>query len=471
MQAHHRGLVFGALLLGCGDDTVQPAPLAEVCGAAAPHRVLALDADAAVLTGVPNLVRLEDRIYYIAGAGELGETGPEPRDATVYATGPCGEDPVVVADDVWRVFVDANFPGAVLGCRGALSGDLVELDPTGATPPRLLLADGCGMSFTDHGLLHREARSPSSVRLQIYPYPIAADDQPMVLFDDLAPTTPSSFTRRDDEVLALTPGSDLVRISLVDGDVAFEQSEVRRFELSNDGRFLVWQDFQITGGEPDGPAGAIFVRDLVDGGDTELADSGFARGLPMLLSRDLIQIWLSQSRTRLVALPSLTVHDLSSDQTVYFKVSDGRYLTSTGTQYALLDLDSGESTTVLDEPGFRKLGPEHIDLWQGHYPSDRADAPLWRHFYDGREPVQLAERVGGVFRELGDHRTVTIVELDEQWRGTFIVVDPHTLAEHHIDDHVTSLSVALGDPFGPGTLTYAVTDGDRSGIWIVRLAE
>ena len=192
----------------------------------------------------------------------------------------------------------------------------------------------------------------------------------------------------------------------------------------------------------------------------------------MMFSGDLIQIWIAEDQTRLVALPSLTVHDIYPAQTVYLKLDDGRYLTSNGSQDSLLDLGTGEATTVLNEPGFRKMNPDHIDLWQGHYPpGDREDAPLWRFYYDGREPLQLAERVSGVFRELADGRTITVVDLDEQWLGSFVAVEPGTLAELHIDDQVASISPALGDgaPFGPDTLAYAVSDGDRSGVWIARL--
>ena len=74
-----------------------------------------------------------------------------------------------------------------------------------------------------------------------------------------------------------------------------------------------------------------------------------------------------------------------------------------------------------------------------------------------------------MFRDIGDH-VVTTLELDEQWLGTFVIVDPSTLTELHIDDRVASISPALhdGEPFGPDILAYAVSDADRSGVWIVR---
>jgi len=469
----HLVSLIGVHVIGCGDDVVQPAALAEVCGTAEPHRVLELEADEFLVVGAPSITRLGDRVYYVVGTGMLGEYGQVPQAATAYSTGPCGEDPTVIASDVWRVFEDPGFPGLTLGCRGSASGDLVELDTTGATAPRLLLAGGCGMTFTDLGLLRLEPQISESVRLLFYPHPIAPWDRPMVLFEGAAPETAGSFALSGDEVLTLTPESDLIRVSLLDGGVAFEQSAVRRFEISRDGRFLVWQNFQINGGDPEWPAGNVFVRDLVEGGDTLLAESGFAYGLPMMLSGDLIQVWLDQNQTRLVSLPSLTVHDIYSAQTVFSKLPDGRYLASSGSQNSLLDLPTGELTTVLDEPGFRKMGPDHIDLWKDHYPiADRASAPLWRYYYDGSDPLQLAERVSSVFRETSGGRTVTTVDLDEQWLGTFVVVDPETLTELYIDDRVSSNSPALSDggPFGPDTLAYAVSDGDRSGVWIVRPA-
>ena len=278
--------LFGILVVGCGDDvaqTAQPAPLAEVCGAAEPRRVLKLDADAVLVAGAPTITRLGERVYYIAGTGAVGEYGPVPQNATVYSTGLCGEDPTVIAVDVWRVFQHSSFPGLTLGCQGSASGDLVELDTTGATPPRLLLAGGCGMTFTDLGLFHLEPETPESARLLLFPHPISPGDQPMVLLEGAAPEAVGSFALGDDEILTLTTEADLVRVSLLDGDVAIEQSAVRRFEVSRDGRFLVWQDYQVTGGAPERPAGSIFVRDRVEGGDTLLAESGFARNVSMTL--------------------------------------------------------------------------------------------------------------------------------------------------------------------------------------------
>ncbi len=119
-----------------------PGPLELDCGAAEPHRVLELNAEAVLVAGGPTITRLGERLYYIAGTSKIGEDGPVAQDATVYSTGPCGEDPAVIASDVWRVFKDPSFPGLTLGCRGSASGDLVELDTTGATGPRLLLAAG-----------------------------------------------------------------------------------------------------------------------------------------------------------------------------------------------------------------------------------------------------------------------------------------------------------------------------------------
>jgi len=471
-----RASLLGIFAIACGDDTAQPtqpAPLAEVCGAAEPHRVLSLDADEILLFSPVGIRRLADRLYYIVGTAMLGEDGPVAQDATVHSAGPCGEDPVVIAFDVWRVFEDPHFPG-LLGCRGSASGDLVALDTTGATAPSLLLPGGCGMTFTEHGLLQSEALTSESARLLLYPYPVGPEDQPVVLFDEVAKRTVGSFTLRDDEVLTLTPESDLLRISLIDGDVAFEQSAVRRFDVSRDGRFLVWQDFQDTGGDPGLPAGKIFVRDRVEGGDTLLAESGFAYGLPMTLVGDIIQFQIAQTHTRIVSLPSLAVRDVYPAQLLHFQIADGRYVTSIGSGNSLLDLLTGEATPVVDEPGFARIGGEHIDLWPGHYPTagDRTERPLWRHYYDDREPRQLAERVSSLFRELADGRIVTTLDIDEQWLADLVVIDPGTLTELRVDERVSYLSPALndGDPFGPDTLAYAVSDGDRSGVWIVRPA-
>ena len=55
------------------------------------------------------------------------------------------------------------------------------------------------------------------------------------------------------------------------------------------------------------------------------------------------------------------------------------------------------------------------------------------------------------------------------WRGRLVLVDPDTLDERPIDERVAA-TVLVGGELGPDTVGYAVVDGERSGVWLARLA-
>lgn len=85
----------------------------------------------------------------------------------------------------------------------------------------------------------------------------------------------------------------------------------------------------------------------------------------------------------------------------------------------------------------------------------------------------LARRVELRYDRLTDGRLVTRVDLeDERARGTLVAVEPGSLDEPFIDEGVASvLGTELGDGFGDNAVMYTVDDGERSGLWLARLAE
>lgn len=102
------------------------------------------------------IARVGDRLFFITSP-RVGKAWPSANhnwmdETTVYATEPCGEEPVVVAHDVTRVFAIERWPKLALGCLNPAQ-DLVVLDPHGNAPPELLLANGCAMRWTEHGLV------------------------------------------------------------------------------------------------------------------------------------------------------------------------------------------------------------------------------------------------------------------------------------------------------------------------------
>ena len=152
------GIIALALMLGaCGEaEPLDPAALGELCGAAGPFRLLPLTPDERPVPEA-SIVRVGERIVLAIGAGEPRRDslrGPVPASTTVYALGPCGEDPVVIGRDIDRVFMVPQWPGVVLGCE-AETDDLLRLDPTGAAAPERL-ASACEATWTPAGLIHVE---------------------------------------------------------------------------------------------------------------------------------------------------------------------------------------------------------------------------------------------------------------------------------------------------------------------------
>lgn len=64
---------------------------------------------------------------------------------------------------------------------------------------------------------------------------------------------------------------------------------------------------------------------------------------------------------------------------------------------------------------------------------------------------------------------MTARDLDDQWVGTIALIDPETRTEVQIDDHVFSFSLHTFRFADDGLLTYAVRDGERSGVYVAKL--
>lgn len=462
-------LVTAILLMGCHDDAPQ-GPLSEVCGTAGPHRLLALPPDEAV-TAV-SATRIDERLYFKVGTGEpvLGNSGPYARYTAVHSTGLCGEDPLFIGEGLWSLFTNSQLPGLLLGCTGSPSGDLVVVDPTGATPPTPLLAGGCDGRFTDHGLLRFYVPFGDVVevpRLQLFPYPIGPGDEPV----ELIKADISGVVFFDDELLALDPDGDVIRVSLPRGERTIEQPNVRRFAASEDGRFLVWLDRTLTAGDEEHAAGMVIVRDRIEGRETVIAASAYSDSAP-LLRNDLITIQLDDGRQRLVVLPSLAVLDLPVARTWLSKVDDGRYLgrSTSGDEWSLLDIVAGTTTRLADDVGVASVGSDALYLTLTDLTADaRSEGPLWRYPFDGDTPKQIAERVSGRYQRLADGRLVTPLDLDDTWLGDLVLVDPATVVEHIVDERVFATFGVASGGFEPNDVVYVVSDGERSGVWLARL--
>jgi hypothetical protein len=164
----------------------------------------------------------------------------------------------------------------------------------------------------------------------------------------------------------------------------------------------------------------------------------------------------------------MTTVDLPPNTSARVRIPDGRLLISGhNAPYALFDITTG-LVQPLSDAGLAIVREDGIEVSESGCcfgPTLREEGPLWFVPWDG-ERNQLARRV--TFRsEVPDGRVLTIVDVGEDWLGSMIVVEPATLDEQVIDDHVL-FSWAGADAFE--TVVYAVEDDDRTGVWATKLA-
>lgn len=466
------------LLLSCGPEPAPPpVEVEELCGSEGPHRLLAL----APGEIVGSVTRVGDRLIYVAGPG-LDEDPiglPVPAEPTIYSTDLCGDDRVVVAEDMIPDRLYRRWPDLLFGCSKKYSGDLYLLDPLGVAEPRVVLPDGCGAGeYNEHGLYEFEPTDEADVhRLVLFPYadaPTPAFGEPIILLDRIAPFpfhhTVAFLT---DEILALDPEGTLLRVSLPGGATTIEQGAVHAVDTSSDGRYLVWQDAQSLDGDTDDPAGDIFLRDRQTGTDTLLAH-GPLHGARF--GADLVHLELGPDvGERFVSLPSLTTTDVPAGWHAQLQVADGRWIVSShevgwSAPFALVDPVTGEMTHLTDMLGPTSIGAEYLQILAGAESGSLiSTGELWRVPYDGSEPELLARRASTGFRWTWPAGpTLTVVDPFTAGFGRLIVVDHDTLAESVVDERVFAFPIA-GRVLGDDTLIYHVDDGDRSGVWAVKL--
>lgn len=488
-----------SLLPACGPEPPAPeAELGEVCGSASPFRVLELEQDEVINYGTPQ--RIADRIYYTVykrGETDPGSAFPELIDPTIWATGPCGESPVRVANGVVSISTFEIWPSVPLGCEKA-TDQIVALDPAGVETPHVIFPHAppegtCGLNRTAYGLISIESHDEEFGTLLLHPYPADPHTEtstPVVLLDSIRlRATREGGSRNDvlaifdDFVLAVTPDDALVRIDLVDGAVSLLQEHVSMFDASwSSGRYVLWQDATATAGDdPRVPEGKIFLRDQADGSDVLLHETSLAYSIfPMSLAElGIVQLGLgyfNRDPKRVFFLPELDFVDVPAELFLNAQIDEDRWIGGPlgGSSYNLINLRTGESRPLFSR------GAEHVyldadALEVAELPgccdeeTYRAEGPLWRLPLDGSEPQLLANRVTHKVRHLDDGRFVSPLDLDEQWIGTLALIDPDTQSEMRIDQQVFSFSMHTFRVEDEGLLTYSVSDGERSGVYLAKL--
>lgn len=471
----------------CGDAPLDPAMLAEHCDSTAPIRLLDLGPG----QSLGDTRQIGDRLYLT-----VGTLAPDPdssphapfSERSTWSTGLCGESPVHLADDLISVFTVDRWPDVVLGCQDGAG--IVSLDPEGAKPPHLLFpAKQCSITYadalawTDHGVVGIVDPTAPTSALRLFPFP---DDprsetpEPVTLLD--AVDTRVLIRAWPDAVHAVTSDGDLVRVDLADRSVHVEQDRVREFQYSADRRYLMWMDNNPVVDEHGNSIAVVSLRDNLTGTATALEQTSIPPS-PFAVRWADQGVLVSSGSNRVYFLPELAFVDvpngfvldnqigpLDDDRWIVFSV-----FTFTHTPgLALLDLKDGTTATLYARLN-RLLGRHQDGLLvldgaicciEGTY---RDEGSLWHVSLDGAEPRKLADRAT-TFRHLPDpQRIVTAVDLATDRRGALIVVDLETRSELRIDDHVYFGAGKLAPTDDPTVLVYAVQDGDRSGVWTVRL--
>ena len=490
---------LGAMLPSCGPEAVVHADLEEVCGAPSPVRVLELEPDQVVRAS--ETIRVQDRAVYVVS--RLDADDPDvpysvTAESEVWSAGPCGESPVQLAAGIDDIFTVDVWPDLVLGCDKA-TGDVVVLDPTGAAEPHVAFPavplewSGCGLAWTDFGVLSVRKHDEELGALMLHPYPPdphAEASTPIVLIDPirLAPSSgggPGSIGNLlytfPDHALALTPDDALVRVELSDGSVSTLQAEVTGFTVSRDGRHRLWQDAAVTAEDPRFPEGELVLQDEVAGSHVVLGEAALSHSKHALqwVDRGLVQIGLGTftDPKRIFSLPELNHTDVAGDLLLNAPLADGRWVVQsifTDGFVDALELPSGQRTRLfpreaefvgLDDDAVRVLEVPRCCLDSDH----RAEGPLWRVPIDGSAATRLADRATRYTATLDDGRLVGPLGAGAHWLASLVIVEPETRAESRVDERVHFFSIDTTQTDDEGIVRYSVSDGDRSGVYLARL--
>jgi len=469
-------IILASGLVSCGSEQLQPAEFGEVCGVVGPVRLVALEPDQVVLGG---LYRFEERVFYSTARAQTEADVVTYSDTVLWSSGPCGESPRRVADDVINLFTDDRWPGVLLGCRTDLR-DIVSIDPSGEEPPHVVYADvDCFSRNTPQGLVSIDAEGDGPAALTLHPHPGDArseTSEPIGLLDlDVTPEYPitakSRVRARGDMVFVLTTDDMLLRIDLPSGAATVEQTEVREFDVSKDGRYLLWQRAERTDQDREFPEGLVLLRDRETGDDVPLTTTWLSPSDSPLAWVDLglVPLMLNYGTLRVYFLPTLSFFEVPDNVFPLEQLADGRWLLQrwwSGPIY-LADLrEAGSATPFFDDGAIVGRQPDGLMLLE--VPPNQVPAPLWFAPFDGSTPWRLADRVTPYYR-LTEGRVLTALNVGEDGLGDIIVADFNTREERMIDQNVVDTSVWSNWDLGDDIIRYVVVDGDRSGIWMVRL--
>lgn len=462
----------------CSEDPIEAAAFAEHCGVAAPVRLLELSPGQVAYSK-----DVGDRIYHTVGTPPVHDDGSlvvQTQDTAVWSTGPCGESPRRHEPDFEIPFTMPPWPELLLACKPGTG--IVIFDPDGGAPQHTVFAIAdCNGHRTDFGLVvERSSDDAHPAGLLLYPYP--ADprrdtSEPVVLLS----TDTSSLRVRSDRIHALTPDRTLVRIDLATRSVTEEQTHVRDFGHSADGRHLIWRDATVTGGDAEWPAGIVSLRDLTTNLTVALGQTVFPvdDGNLGWIDHDIVRL-VGTDYNQLFRLPDFTIIDLPPSTGLHFEgpTPDGLWPIghdgTTPNWLGMLDLADGSITPLFSAPGqVVARTSDHVVVLtlplQYSASTGRDEAPIWAVPLDGAPARRVAARATRYNLPAGPDQFLTAVDMNPDRLATLLHLDLVAGSEQQIDDHVWTDAGRIRFDLDTRLVTYNIVDGPRSGVWRARL--
>lgn len=457
----------------------EPAPLGELCGAREPVQVLRTG-PTRVLTEAP--LRLGERALYTTR--ELlavdGETlalkyGP----AELAEVGACGGSPRWLGG-LERPVLHERWPGVALACDRE-AGQIVAVDPGRDDGPRALYSD-CGVAWSGHGRISVSAASETRDFVFLHPDPATVDSGPVAAIELFGPVRlrahePAGLQVLRDHIFAATLDDSVVSVDLRTRAVTREQTGVRFFYISADGRYLLWQGLELTGG-PDSTEtrGPVVLYDRERGVGIGLGETSLGYSKASLRFADQGVMVLTQGTyQQIYRLPDLSFVDVPEGLVVdplgpldsHRWIVRGQWSQKTH----VIDIDTGVTTPLFLSSALM-IGREPDVAWliemrpccdEGAFADE---GPVWRTPTDGGPAVQVADRASRHFARVGT-QLVTVVDIDADHLGTLIHVDLETGAERVVAERVVATSLQA-EPQS-GVVSYSRSDGEASGVWQLAL--
>ena len=485
-----RGLML-VLLCGCGPDVHPPADLVEFCGAAEPVRILELPEDEP-LASVVEATRVGSRrlvsVNYTEETDDV-DVYPFTDRQELWSLGECGESPILLSDRRGWLVTYPTWPDLHLFCDDE-TGEVRALDPEAPLPSNVVFRDqDCSSAITSHGLVTVDPHDEDTTAVVLYPWvddPFTEAAAPEVLLDPVrmrvVPTQWFPSYRQvlavvDDAVFAVTLDDELVRLSLVDRSLAVVAEHVREFEVSDDGRYVMWQDLTQTNDDDNWPAGAVYLLDRDTGTATHLADAPLAgTHFPFqFYEHGIVHLrlgYLYKEPDRFWRLDDMSFVDVPDNIWVHRRLEDGRWFAGDhfGAPYHLFDPTLASSQPFFVHKGDFEYVDGGVEIIQGvqcciEDDLARPEGRLWFVPWDGERQL-LADRVTSPWTKVHDGRILTVLDVDDAWLGNLFVVDPDDREERLIDRDVSSHYKPIG---ADNVTVYGVHDGDRTGVWVAKL--